>query len=418
MGGGSWSGPGSWKAGLIVSQSTGAGEYRGEGPGGRVEAELTGLFPWARRGLDGGLEAWGAAGIGEGELTVIPKRADTEEDGVPASADLDLWMAAAGLRGTVLDGGSDGLTLTGKTDAMVVQTASGRGKGADGGNLAPARAVVSRLRAALEASRPFALGPGSEGRSSGSEAGARDPGTVLTPSLEVGLRHDGGDAENGFGVDLGAGLTLSVPAHGLEAELRGRGLLGHASKGFRERGVSGSLAWNQRPESDRGAKLTLTQTVGGASSGGAESLFTRATLGGLAADPGSGSGAGDRGDDLERRRLDARLGYGFAAFGGRFTSTPEMGFELAGSGRGYRLGWRLVEDAPAVLGFDVAVDGTRRVSVGGGGHEIGIGIGWRLANAGVSDRAFEARVEARRSESANDNAPPEQEIGLRLSVRF
>ena len=32
-------------------------------------------------------------------------------------------------------------------------------------------------------------------------------GAVLTPSVEVGVRHDGGDAEIGFGVDIGGGLA-------------------------------------------------------------------------------------------------------------------------------------------------------------------------------------------------------------------
>ena len=111
----------------------------------------------------------------------------------------------------------DGLTLTAKTEAMVVQTASGRGRGADGGNMEPApRATVTRLRLGLEGSRPFALGSG----------------TTLTPSLEIGVRHDGGEAKTRFGLDLGGGLTLSDPGRGLEAELRGRGLLSHESKGL------------------------------------------------------------------------------------------------------------------------------------------------------------------------------------------
>ena len=77
------------------------------------------------------------------------------------------WVCAARFS----DGGGEGLTLTGKTDAMVVQTASGQGRGSDGGNLEAARATVTRLRLGVEASRPLQLGGG---------------GTVLTPSLEVG----------------------------------------------------------------------------------------------------------------------------------------------------------------------------------------------------------------------------------------
>ena len=378
---------GRWTAGLIVSHSVGEGGYSdgsgtgsasGTGPGsgsgasGRVEATLTGLFPWTRHALSDRLEAWGAAGYGAGELTVTPKKPGTDEDGAAIRADLDLRMAAAGLRGVLLDPGSgSGFQLTGKTDAMVVQTSSGRGKGADGGNMEPARATVTRLRLGLEASRPFALGPGS-----GSGAGG---GAVLTPSLEIGVRHDGGDAETGFGLDLGGGLALSDPKRGLQAELRGRGLLAHESKGFRDLGFSGALAWEGKPGSDRGAKLRLTQTLGGSSSGGADALLSRTTLEGLAAnDNGEGGN-----DELKSRRLELKFGYGLSAFGDRFTWTPEAGVGLSDTGRDYSLGWRLVR--------------------GGFGGDGG---------------SFELSFEARRRESANDDTPPEHEVGLRLSARW
>ena len=378
---------GRWTAGLIVSHSVGEGGYSdgsgtgsasGTGPGsgsgasGRVEATLTGLFPWTRHALSDRLEAWGAAGYGAGELTVTPKKPGTDEDGAAIRAVLDLRMAAAGLRGVLLDPGSgSGFQLTGKTDAMVVQTSSGRGKGADGGNMEPARATVTRLRLGLEASRPFALGPGS-----GSGAGG---GAVLTPSLEIGVRHDGGDAETGFGLDLGGGLALSDPKRGLQAELRGRGLLAHESKGFRDLGFSGALAWEGKPGSDRGAKLRLTQTLGGSSSGGADALLSRTTLEGLAAnDNGEGGN-----DELKSRRLELKFGYGLSAFGDRFTWTPEAGVGLSDTGRDYSLGWRLVR--------------------GGFGGDGG---------------SFELSFEARRRESANDDTPPEHKVGLRLSARW
>ena len=324
------------------------------------------------------------AGYGAGDLTVTPKKPGTDENGAVIRADLDLRMAAVGLRGTLLDPGSEsgtgggfwgGLTLTGKTDAMVVQTASGQGRGADGGNLEAARATVTRLRLGVEASRPLQLGGG----------------TVLTPSLEVGVRHDGGDAETGFGLDLGIGLALSDPERGLQAEMRGRGLLAHESSGFRDLGFSGSFAWEGKPGSDLGAKLGLTQTVGGSSSGGADALFSRTTMDGLAASPdpgspGSGSGAGGAGDsddDLMSRRLELRFSYGLPAFGSRFTWTPEVGASLSDTGRDYSLGWRLVR--------------------GGSGDDGG---------------SFEISFEARRSESANDDTQPVDEVGIRFTARF
>ena len=375
---------GRWTAGLIVSHSAGEGGYSGapgagdgagNGPGagtgpgsgsgasGRVEATLTGVFPWGRYALSDRLEAWGAAGYGQGELTVTPKKPGTDEDGAAIRTDLELGMAAAGLRGVLLDPESgSGFQLTGKTDAMVVQTASGRGRSADGGNLAPARATVTRLRLGLEGSRPILF----------------DGGFTLTPSLEIGVRHDGGDAETGFGLDLGGGLALSDPKRGLQAELRGRGLLTHESKGFRDLGFSGSLAWEGNPGSDRGAKLRLTQTVGGSSSGGAGALLSRTTLEGLAAND---DGAGGN-DELKSRRLELKFGYGLSAFGDRFTWTPEVGVDLSDTGRDYSLGWRLVRGA------------------GSGGGSL--------------DLSFEAT----RRESANDDTPPVHEVGLRLTARF
>ena len=200
-------------AGLLLSRSTSDGGWgyagTGKGSSGDVEATLTGVFPWARHRFTDRLEAWAAAGYGQGDLEVAPKLPGTDKDGALIKTDLNLWLAAAGLRGTLLDGGNDGLTLTGKTDAMAVWTTSQPVTGLDS-----AQATVTRLRLGLEAHRPFALG----NHESGSHAG---PGATLTPSLEVGLRHDGGDAETGFGIDLGGGIVLSHPERGLGGGVAG-----------------------------------------------------------------------------------------------------------------------------------------------------------------------------------------------------
>ena len=145
----------------------------------------------------------------------------------------------------------------------------------------------------------------------------------------MGLRHDGGDAETGFGLDLGGGIMLSHPARGLQVELRGRGLLTHAAEGFRDQGFSGSLS----------------QTMGGSSSGGVDALLSRINLEGLAANEDEGTG-------LQHQRLDLQLSYGFLALGDRFTLTPELGLGLYNSGRDYRIGWsltRLAEDGSFAL---------------------------------------------------------------------
>ena len=340
---------GAWKSGLLVSHSLGDGGYRGASAG-TVTSTLTGIYPWGRYALSERLSVWGVAGYGEGSLTLRP------EEQAAIRTDLDLWMAAAGLRGVLVDGGTDGPTLAAKSDAMIVRTASDAVSGGSG-NLAAAEAEVTRLRLGLEGSQSFQLA---------------DRAT-LTPSVEIGVRHDGGDAETGFGVEIGGGLAWSDTRRGISAEFRGRGLLTHEAGGIRERGLSGSLAWDPQPASDRGPRASLTQTVGGPASGGMNALLSRDTLTGLAAN--------DNSDDLQRRRLAARFGYGFAAFGGGFTMTPELGLGLSDAGRDY-------------------------------------GVGWRLTRTGSGPGSLELSIDARRRESANDDVAPEHGIGFRLTARF
>ena len=341
---------GAWKSGLLVSHSLGDGGYRGASAG-TVTSTLTGIFPWGRYALSERLSVWGVAGYGEGSLTLKPEKQAV------IRTDLDLWMAAAGLRGVLVDGGTDGPTLAAKSDAMIVRTASDAVSGGSG-NLAAAEAEVTRLRLGLEGSQPFQLADGA----------------TLTPSVEIGVRHDGGDAETGFGVDIGGGLAWSDSIRGITADFRGRGLLTHEADGFRERALSGSLAWDPQPASDRGPRASLTERLGGSASGGMNALLSRDTLTGLADN--------DNGDDLQQR-LEARFGYGFAAFGDGFTSSPEIAVGLSNAGRDYSLGWRLVRGGGAP----------------GGG-------------------ALEFSVEALRREGANDDMAPEHQLGFRINARF
>ena len=371
---GSGSGAGAWTVGLLVSHSRGEGSYQASSrsernrgaDAGTVSSSLTGLYPYGRYMVNGRLSVWGVAGYGEGTLTLTP-------DGQAAiETDMDLQMGAVGVRGVAVEAPAEGgVELAVTSDAMAVRTSSEAVSGnAETGasKLAAADAEVTRLRLGLE----------------GTWRGLAAGGGELVPRLEVGLRHDGGDAETGFGLDLGGGLSWSHPESGLSAELSGRGLLTHESRGFRDRGLSASFGWDPGRGTGRGPKLTLSQTVGASASGGMDALLGRETLGGLAAnDPGPGSGAG--GDDLANRRLELRLGYGFSVLGDRFTSTPEFGLGLGQGRREYSLGWRL-----------------------------------NLAQTGPT--ALELRLQATRSESdggaVNDNVDPEHGIGFTVTARW
>ena len=313
---------GAWLVGAMVKHSLGEGSYSGDGAG-SVESRLTGLYPYAAVDLSARLRAWAAAGLGEGTLTLTPRNPETGEADRALETDMSLGLAALGAKGNLVEpAGGSGLRLDVEADAFWVRTASDAVRSA-AGNLAGAEADVTRLRLGLDGGYAFAL--------RGSESATGDGGGTLEPTFELGLRHDGGDAETGWGIDIGGGLRWADPALGLSAEVSGRGLIAHEAAGLRDRGVSGSLAWDPEPGSERGPSFTITQTVGAQAAGGADTLLGHQTLADLAAND----------DGMNSRRLELKLGYGLPAFDGRFTMTPELGVGLSPESRDYRLGWRL-----------------------------------------------------------------------------
>ena len=353
---------GRWLLGAMVKHSIGEGDYSGDGAG-EVESTLTGIYPYAALDLSARVRAWAAAGLGEGSLTLTPETGEAER---AIETDMSLGLAALGAKGNLVEpAGGSGFRLDLEADAFWVRTSSDAVR-SQAGNLAGAQADVTRLRLGLDGGYAFAL--------PGSGSGTGDGGGTLEPTFELGLRHDGGDAETGWGVDVGGGLRWNDAALGLSAEVSGRGLLAHEAAGLKDRGVSGSLAWDPDPSSDRGPSLSLRQTVGAQAAGGADALLGRQTLADLAAN--------DNG--FESRRLELKLGYGLPAFGDRFTGTPELGFALSDTAREVRLGWRL-----------------------------------GLVPGGAS--SFELGVEAVRTEPANDagaGAAVEHGVMLKLDARF
>ena len=322
-----------WLAGAAVAVSRGegtlalAGDSAGESVFDQIEVEttLTSVLPYARIDLNERVTAWGMAGWGTGELTL------TEENGTASSrhtADLSMTLGAVGGRGTLVpapEGGGFALAL--KTDAFWVRTESDATEGMEG-----AKGDATRLRLTLDATRPVALGAG-----------------ALTPSLEVGLRHDGGDAETGTGIELGAGLGYTDPDSGLSMEAQARWLAAHEASDYEEWGVSGSVRLDPGA-GGRGLSLTLAPTVGNAASG-TGTLWSAADARGLA--PGTEFEAA--------RRLDAEVGYGLAGPFRLGTATPYAGLGLAdGGARAWRAGvrWQL---APEV---SLDLEGTRSESAG------------------------------------------------------
>jgi hypothetical protein len=152
-------------------------------------------------------------------------------------------MGAIGIRGTLLRGVREAVmdSMHALESVLAAERASDAGQalqlavqadalwvGMDTAaiqGIAATQANSSRVRLLLQGSRPIGLGAGS----------------ALTPSLQIGVRHDGGDAETGSGLEVGFGLRYAS-AWGLSLETSVNGLLAHEDAEYREWGASAALA--------------------------------------------------------------------------------------------------------------------------------------------------------------------------------
>ena len=305
--GADWSRQG-WQAGAALSQSWGNGSYESEGNGaeGEVNSTVTGLFPYGRYALTPRLGLWAVAGYGWGQLSLNP-----DGPGDDATPSTTMTMAALGMDGLLFDGGNEGITLSATADVLTLKTTS---EEVDG--LESSEGSLSRLRLGIEAVRPFPLSNGAS----------------LLPSLALGIRQDSGDAETGFGVDLGAGILWSDPERGISSALRGHTLLAHGEEDFQEQGLALSFSWAPNP-SNRGPSLSLSHAMGATTAGGMDALLNPTTFEGLDAAPSSG------------QRFEAELAYGFPAHNNQLTLTPAVALALSPTSRNYSLLWSLMHYA-------------------------------------------------------------------------
>ena len=312
--------------GLSLSNSRGLGEYAGV-TGGQVASAVTGLYPWLGYKLSDRVSVWGVTGYGKGALTLMPG------EGAALTSGLSMAMAAAGTRGALVAGGASGFELAFKADALWVGTSIDGVEG-PGGNLTATAAAVTRFRTGLEGARGYTLA----GRLS------------LRPSVEVGLRHDGGDAETGAGLDVGGGLVVSDTSTGLAVDLRVRMLVMHQADGFSERGMALSLSYNPTPSTPLGFTARVAPSWGGEATSGAEAMWGRETMAGMA-NGGLASG----------NRLEGEVGYGLPV-GSRFVGTPRVGVSTSEYGRDYRIGYGLGVLDRERLNLELGVDAHRRES--------------------------------------------------------
>ena len=162
---------------------------------------------------------------------------------------------------------------------------------------------------------------------------------LVTPIAELGLRVDGGDAETGAGLELGAGLRYARGPVSIEGQFRG--LVAHMASGYEEWGASGAVRVNPS-EFGRGLTFSLAPVWGNAGSQ-AERLWRARDASGLEPE----------GEFEANARLEAEVGYGFGISNTRGLVTPYTGLSLAEeAGKTVRAGARWNLAPGAVMGLE------------------------------------------------------------------
>ena len=229
------------------------------------------------------VDAWGLVGLGSGELT-LRSRPGRHGERTELTTDIAMRMGAVGVRGEVLTPTEPGgLAIAVKSDAFWVRTESDKVRMATG-HLGAAKGEATRLRLLVEGSRSFDSARG-----------------TLTPSAEVGVRHDGGDAETGTGIEAGA-AARGTRAEQLHASKPRSGDSSRTKRaGYEEWGASGTVRIAPGA-SGRGLSLSIAPTLGTPASG-TGALWSARDARSLV----------PYGEFEAGRRVEAEVGYGLGA---------------------------------------------------------------------------------------------------------
>ena len=215
------------------------------------------------------------------------------------SSDLTQSMVAAGASGPLMS--SDELIGGGTTNLNLKGEVAFTSADIDGSDtLASMSLSASRQRLMFE----------------GEHVQKLDTGATFTPSLELGVRNDGGDGETGTSIEAGGALRYADEASGLTVEGRVRTLLSHSGD-YEETGVSG-LVRIAPGGSGQGLALVV-QPAWGQTGSGVNQLWENGVTAGVSPD--------------NQARLNAEIGYGLGAARTAWgVVTPYAGLGLAGEG--------------------------------------------------------------------------------------
>ena len=286
-----------WLHGLMLSRSESEGTYQIAGEDSlSLSASLTGVYPYTRYNLTDRLRMWATGGYGKGSLHLQRNSLASQ------ASDISMVLGSIGMDGDIVSAVSQGFRLSWHTDAMLVRSSLESSK-----DLLAASTVVHRLRLALKSSYILRM----NNRAS------------IAPKVQLGVRQDGGDAEQGMGVDVSGGLGFIHSGWGLRAQVDMHGLVVHEDSNFEEWGVSGMILFDHSPSSDLGMSWRLISSWGPASSstGSMRAILSRETISGP-----------ERADLFEDRslHLKSQFDYGFAAFGEHGVASPYASVSVSG----------------------------------------------------------------------------------------
>ena len=316
-------------AGVAVSQARGTVDYTASNASGELTTSLTSFNPYVGRQMTGGMNLWAMAGYGTGEVELDDESADAQ------SSDLTQRMVAAGASGPLVS--SDEMIAGGTTNLNL--------KGEVAFTSADVDASGTLESMSLSAGRQRLMFEGEHVRK-------LDSGATFTPSLELGVRNDGGDGETGTSIEAGGALRYADEASGLTVEGRVRTLLSHGGD-YEETGLSG-LVRIAPGASGQGLALVV-QPAWGRTGSGMNQLWENGVTAGVSPD--------------NQARLNAEVGYGLGVAPGLGVVTPYTGLGLAGDGaRSWRMGarWRLSAHG------SVSLEGNRYEPANDDGPEHGL----------------------------------------------
>ena len=294
-------------AGVLLSYSKGEFEYANTvGGKGEYDLDISSVNPYIGWSLSEDLDIWASVGYGIGEV-------ELNDNGGSRSSDLSVGSVSVGASGRLVV--SDELIAGGRSELHLRGDGSASQVDFDRSDAGFTDVSSHRLRLIVEASH---LRSGASGS--------------VRSGLELGVRHDGGDGQDGQGLELGGSLEWSN-TRGLTLSGRTRVL---TLADYDEWGVSGILRLAPG-QGGRGLSFSLSPGYGQDDSS-TEQLWQRGASAVSSA-------------QTARLRMDGEVGYGLWLLGG--TVQPYVGASLLqGGGSTQRMGARLELGRGVQLGLE------------------------------------------------------------------